>query len=59
MGKYIDIESLWRCDTCFYHRNGKCSTWCDCGESYRPSYSKLTIIEGEIVVSNNIKEALI
>ena len=57
MGKYIDIESLWRCDTCFYHRNGKCSTWCDCGESYRPSYSKLTIIEGEIVVSNNIKEA--
>ena len=51
MGKYIELSSLWNCDTCFYHRDGKCSPaqWCESGESYRPDYSKFTIIEGEIV----------
>ena len=53
MGRYIEVDSLWKCETCFYHQNGKCNTWCDCGEGYRPDYSKLTIIEGEIVTSNN------
>ena len=49
MGRYIEIDALWKCETCFHHQNGKCNTWCECGEAYRPAYSKLAIIEGEIV----------
>lgn len=57
MGRYIEVDSLWNCETCFWHQNGKCSqdVWCEIGESYRPAYSKLVIIEGNIVTkdSNN------
>ena len=53
MGRYIEVDSLWKCETCFYHQNGKCTTWCDCGEGYRPAYRKLTIIEGEIATSDD------
>lgn len=51
MKKYIELDCLWTCETCFHHKGGKCSpsVWCDCGESYRPSYSELTIIEGNVV----------
>jgi hypothetical protein len=43
--KMVSVESLWQCETCFHHLSGKCNTWCDSGESYRPAYSKLNIIE--------------
>ena len=51
MKKYIELDCLWKCETCFYHSSGKCSPaiWCDNGESYRPAYSKLTIVDGNIV----------
>ena len=37
--KYIDVDQLFRCDTCHHHRSGKCDTWCENGESYRPDVS--------------------
>lgn len=43
MNKYVALDELWKCETCFHHLSGKCDTWCDCCESYRPAYSKLTI----------------
>ena len=52
MKKYVELDCLWKCETCFHHRSGKCSLGmfdCDHGESYRPAYNKLTIIESEIV----------
>ena len=52
MGRYIEVDSLWNCETCFHNQNGKCNTWCDCYESYRPAYDKLTIIEGELMQLN-------
>lgn len=47
MEKYVNVNSLWKCETCFHHQNGKCSPniWCESGESYRPSYNKLTIVD--------------
>ena len=47
MKKYVELDSLWKCETCFHHRNGKCSpnTWCEHGESYRPAYNKLKVVE--------------
>ena len=56
MKKYIELDSLWKCETCFHLRNGKCNTWCDAGESYRPAYDKLTIVEGKIITTNNQTE---
>ena len=49
MKKYVELDSLWKCETCFWHSGGKCSPriWCDCGESYRPAYGQLKILEGE------------
>ena len=41
----IDINTLWKCETCFHDRPGGCSTYCDYGESYRPAASKLKIID--------------
>lgn len=51
MKKYVELDSLWDCKTCFHYRNDRCSpiVWCDSGESYRPAYDKLKIVEGEIV----------
>lgn len=55
MGKYVELKQLWKCETCFHHRNGKCSpnVWCENGENYRPDYSKLTIIKGKIITNDN------
>ena len=54
--KYIDINQLWKCETCFNHRSGKCNTWCDVGESYRPDISKFKITDVvEVVRCKNCK----
>ena len=45
----IDVESLFNCYTCYHMQNGKCNTFCDAGESYRPDINKLEIIEAEPV----------
>lgn len=50
MTNMIDVNSLWNCETCFHHKNGKCDTWCESGESYRPAYSKLKVVEAVEVV---------
>lgn len=44
MKKFIALDELWKCETCFHHSTGKCSPmiWCDHGESYRLDYDKLT-----------------
>lgn len=51
MKKFVELDALWKCETCFHHRTGKCSpfVWCDSGESYRPDYNKLPIVEFEPV----------
>lgn len=41
MARYIDIKYLGQCETCRHHRSGKCDTWCECGECYRPDVSKI------------------
>lgn len=43
MKQYIEISYLWKCETCFHHRNGKCAIHLGCchGEGYRPDYSKI------------------
>ena len=50
MANMIDVNSLWKCETCYYHKNGKCDTWCESSESYRPAYSKLKVVEAVEVV---------
>lgn len=51
MKKYVELDSLWKCETCFHHRVGEClpSIWCESGEAYRPAYDKLKIVEFEPV----------
>ena len=51
MAKMIDVDTLWKCETCFHHKNDGCSPeiWCENGEGYRPDYNKLVIIEAEPV----------
>lgn len=53
MAEYISMDCLWKCETCFHHRNGKCApeVWCENGENYRPDYSVLqfSAIEAEPV----------
>jgi hypothetical protein len=46
---YIDIDQLFKCETCFYYRGGKCTSYCDWRESYRPAISKLKIADVEEV----------
>ena len=43
MAEYIDINQLWKCETCYHHQTYGCTLGieCDYGESYRPAYSKL------------------
>ena len=44
MPEYIEVDQMWKCETCFHHRSGKCALGafgCDHGESYRPAYNKL------------------
>jgi hypothetical protein len=43
--RYIDIKYLGQCETCRHHRSGKCDTWCECGECYRPDVSKIPIAD--------------
>ena len=39
---YVSVDQLCKFETCFYMKgNGKCSSYCDAGESYRPAYDKL------------------
>lgn len=45
--RLIDMDSLWQCETCFHHKSYGCDTWCDAGEAYRPSASKLKVIDPE------------
>ena len=45
MARYIDIKYLGQCETCRHHRSGKCDTWCECGECYRPDVSKIPIAD--------------
>lgn len=49
MKKYIELDSLWKCETCANHINGKClpNVWCENGECYRPSHNKLTPVEAK------------
>lgn len=50
MGKYIKLNSLWECETCDPFRGNKFA--CDeCAQrrKYFPAYSKLKILDGEIV----------
>ena len=49
MARCIDIKQLYQCETCSHHFSGKCDTWCECGESYRPAMALLKIIEAEEV----------
>lgn len=46
MPSLIDAETMWKCETCFHHRTGKCdpSIWCENGECYRPDMSKLRVL---------------
>lgn len=55
MKKYVELDCLWTCETCFYHSSGKCSSAveCDSGESYRPAYKKLTVVEGNIAPNSH------
>ncbi len=39
--EYIAVSQLFKCDTCAYQRSGKCTTWCEIGERYRPDMRKL------------------
>ena len=45
MRKFVALDEMWDCGTCFHHRSGKCDpmTWCESGESYRPDFSKMTV----------------
>lgn len=45
--KLIDLNTLWKCETCFHHKSTGCDTWCDAGEAYRPAASKLKVIDPE------------
>ena len=44
--KYLALDELWKCETCFHYRSGECAprVWCEHGESYRPAYDKLEIV---------------
>lgn len=45
--RLIDADLMFKCETCRYCRNGKCSTYCDHGEEYSPDMSKLPTIDPE------------
>lgn len=50
--RLIDMDTMWKCETCFYHNGGRCnpSIWCEHGEQYRPSMSSLEVIDAVPVV---------
>ena len=43
----VDINTLWRCETCYHDHYGRCTNkeQCKDHEKYRPAYSKLEIVE--------------
>lgn len=41
MNKYIDIEQLFKCETCSHLKEGKCDTMCTANEFYHPDITKL------------------
>ena len=43
--EYIDTKYLFQCETCHHHKSGKCDTWCENGENYRPDMSKIPIAD--------------
>ena len=45
--RLIDANTMWQCETCFYHGPNGCKTFCDAGETYRPDASKLKVIDPE------------
>lgn len=45
MPEYIDVNLLFKCNTCRNYVNRKCTTFCDWGESYSPAISKLPIAD--------------
>lgn len=59
MSRYIDVSQLYQCETCFYHKNGKCTTYCDHSESYRPAYDKLKFVDAEPVRHGHWTETLL
>ena len=48
----IDAETMWACETCFYHNEGRCnpSIWCENGEQYRPAMNLLKVVDAVPVV---------
>ena len=50
MAEYVSVDQLFKCETCFHNQNGKCSSWCDSVESYRPAYDKLKKVDAVEVV---------
>ena len=38
---YIDTKYLFKCETCRNFRNNVCRTFCESGEGYSPSMSKI------------------
>lgn len=50
MAEYISVDQLFKCETCFHNQNGKCYSWCDASESYRPAYDKLKKVDAVEVV---------
>ena len=46
MKLYIEADQLFKCETCYNERKGKCNApWCDGGESYRPAWDKFKKVE--------------
>ncbi len=43
MNKYIDIEQLFKCETCSHSKDGKCDTVCGNNESYHPDVTKFEL----------------
>lgn len=41
MSKYIDVEYLFKCETCKHSTGDKCYIYCETGESYTPSMTKI------------------
>lgn len=50
MTEYISVDQLFKCETCFHNQNGKCYSWCDSAESYRPAYDKLKKVDAIEVI---------
>ena len=38
---YIDANDLFKCETCRRYKGDKCLSWCENGECYSPSMSKI------------------